>query len=154
MKESGWFLVFENKNGKPLIGPQGTLKTSEVTPVEYSNQDISYGVLGGQRVYLLSQDSAGPKGQINLNNTLYGIPQDKFIGPGNTLLTKTYPMVRGDEMIKLIRKIFSFVTGHVHPIATMAPVPVASGNGQTVQEIDSILAEAENTILNQNIRIN
>jgi hypothetical protein len=36
----------------------------------------------------------------------------------------------------------------------MAPVPVASGNGQTVQEIDSILAEAENTILNQNIRIN
>jgi hypothetical protein len=63
-------------------------------------------------------------------------------------------MVRGDEMLKLIRKIFSFVTGHVHPIATMAPVPVAAGNGQTVQEINSILAEAENTILNQNIRIN
>jgi len=154
MKESGWFLVSENKSGKPLIGPQGTLKTSEVTPIEYSNQDISYGVLGGQRVYLLSQDSSGPKGQINLNNTLYGIPQDKFIGPGKTISTQTYPMVRGDEMIKLIRKIFSFVTGHVHPIATMAPVPVAAGNGQTVQEIDSILAEAENTILNQNIRIN
>jgi hypothetical protein len=154
MKESGWFLVSQNKSGQPLIGPQGTLKTSEVTPVEYSNQDISYGVLGGQRVYLLSQDSEGPKGKISLNNTLYGIPQDKFIGPGNTISTQTYPMVRGDEMIKLIRKIFSFVTGHVHPTATMAPVPVASGNGQTVQEIDSILAEAENTILNQNIRIN
>jgi hypothetical protein len=111
-------------------------------------------VLGGQRVYLLSQDSDGPKGKINLTNTLYGIPQDKFIGAGKTILSQTYPMVRGDEMIKLIRKIFSFVTGHVHPIATMAPVPVASGNGQTVQEIDSILAEAENTILNQNIRIN
>ena len=147
-------LVFENKSGQPLIGPQGTPKTSEVTPVEYSNQDISYGVLGGQRVYLLSQDSSGPKGKINLNNTLYGIPQDKFIGPGNTLLSQTYPTVRGDEMIKLIRKIFSFVTGHVHPTATMAPVPVARGNGQTVQEIDAILAEAENTILNQNIRIN
>ena len=44
--------------------------------------------------------------------------------------------------------------GHVHPIATMAPVPVASGNGQTTLEIDSILNQAENIILNQNIRIN
>lgn len=154
MKDSGWFLVFENSSGKPLIGPQGTEKSSVVTPVETSNEDISYGVLGGQRVYLLSQDSDGPKGKINLTDTLYGIPQDKFIGAGNTISTQTYPMVRGDEMLKLIRKIFSFVTGHVHPIATMAPVPVAAGNGQTVQEINSILAEAENTILNQNIRIN
>jgi hypothetical protein len=154
MKDSGWFLVFENSSGKPLIGPQGTEKSSVVTPVETSNEDISYGILGGQRVYLLSQASDGPKGKINLTDTLYGIPQDKFIGAGNTILSQSYPMVRGDEMIKLIRKIFSFVTGHVHPIATMAPVPVAAGNGQTVQEINSILAEAENTILNQNIRIN
>jgi hypothetical protein len=36
----------------------------------------------------------------------------------------------------------------------MPPVPVAAGNGQTSTEIDQILAEAENTILNQNIRIN
>ena len=154
MKESGWFLVFENSSGKPLIGPQGTEKSTVVTPIEISNEPISYGVLGGQRVYLLSQDSDGPKGKIDLSNTLYGIPQDKFIGPDKTILNQTYPMVRGDEMIKLIRKIFSFVTGHVHPIATMAPVPVAAGNGQTTAEIYAILAEAENTILNQNIRIN
>jgi hypothetical protein len=50
--------------------------------------------------------------------------------------------------------MFAFVTGHVHPIATMAPVPVASGNGQTSFEIESILSNAENDILNQNIRIN
>jgi hypothetical protein len=36
----------------------------------------------------------------------------------------------------------------------MAPIPVAAGNGQTSVEIDTILADAENTILNQNIRIN
>jgi hypothetical protein len=36
----------------------------------------------------------------------------------------------------------------------MAPVPVAAGNGQTTAEINAILADAENTILNQNIRIN
>jgi hypothetical protein len=31
---------------------------------------------------------------------------------------------------------------------------VAAGNGQTTAEIYAFLAEAENTILNQNIRIN
>jgi hypothetical protein len=56
--------------------------------------------------------------------------------------------------MELISKIFDYVTGHVHPIATMSPVPVASGNGQTTQEILSIIANANNTILNQNIRIN
>ena len=59
-----------------------------------------------------------------------------------------------EETTDNIRKMFSFITGHVHPIATMAPVPVASGNGQTTQEIWSILAEAEKTVLNENIRIN
>jgi hypothetical protein len=37
----------------------------------------------------------------------------------------------------------------------MTPVSVASGKeAQTTDEIDSILASAENDILNQNIRIN
>jgi hypothetical protein len=85
---------------------------------------------------------------------LYGIPQDKFIGDENSVYNKTYPTVRGDELMKLLRKMFSFVTGHVHPIATMPPVPVASGNGQTSAEIQQILANAENSILNNNIRIN
>jgi hypothetical protein len=54
----------------------------------------------------------------------------------------------------LLRKIFSFVTGHVHAISTVPPIPVAAGNGQTSAEIDAILANAENVILNQEIRIN
>jgi len=56
--------------------------------------------------------------------------------------------------MKLLEKIFSFLTGHVHPVSTMPPVPVASGNGQTTAEILAILADANNTILNQQIRIN
>jgi hypothetical protein len=54
----------------------------------------------------------------------------------------------------LLQKIFSYVTGHVHPVATLPPVPVASGNGQTSTEINTILANSQNTILNQEIRIN
>lgn len=153
-KDSGYFLVWENKAGKPIIGPQSDLVTDTFTPVEFSNEDITYSILGGQKIYLFSHDSVGSKGPINLSNTLYGIPQDKFIGDENSLYNKTYPTVRGDELMKLLTKIFAFVTGHVHPIATMPPIPVTGGNGQTTAEIQSILANAENIILNNNIRIN
>ena len=111
-------------------------------------------MLGAQRVYLLSQDSRGPKGQISLQQTLYGIPQDKFIGDEKSLSNITYPSVRGDELLILLRKIFSFVKGHVHSISTENPIPITKGNGQTTTEIDAILNGAENTMLNQNIRIN
>ena len=57
-------------------------------------------------------------------------------------------------MLELIRKIFSFVKGHVHPVPVKIPISVAEGNGVSTDEIDQILADAENTILNQNIRIN
>ena len=152
--QSGFFLVSENKNGKPLIGPQADVKTETVTPAEFNPSSITYGILGGQRIYLLSQDSTGPKGQISLQQTLYGIPQDKFIGDEKSISNQTYPTVRGDQLMILLRKIFSYVKGHVHSVATVPPIPVASGNGQTTTEIDQILADAENSILNQNIRIN
>jgi hypothetical protein len=151
---SGFFLVSENKNGKPLIGPQSKIKKETFIPAEFTPSSITYGVLGAQRVYLLSQDSTGPKGQISLQQTLYGIPQDKFIGDEKSLSNITYPSVRGDVLISLLRKIVSYVKGHVHAISTVPPIPVAAGNGQTTTEIDQILADAENSILNQNIRIN
>ena len=154
---SGFFLVSENKNGKALLGPQSEVVTSKVTPFEFEGSAITYGVLGAQRVYLISQDSEGPKGNesTKLLNSLYGLDQDKFIGQDNkTILNQTYPMVRGDELMTLLRKIMLYVKGHVHPVSTMPPVPVAAGNLQSTSEIDQILADAENTILNQNIRIN
>lgn len=151
VKSSGFFLV---SDGKPTIGVSTKLVIETVTPSDYVSSPITYGVLGGQRIYLLSQDSTGPLGQINLSETLYGIPQDKFIGGEKSLLSQTYPTVRGDQLMILLRKIFSYVKGHVHPVSTIPPVPVAAGNGQTSSEIDSILADAENVILNQNIRIN
>jgi len=151
---SGWFLVSENKNGVAAIGPQVDTKIDEFTETSFVDSDVSYAVLGGQNVYLLSQMSEGPKGKVDLYNTIYGISQDKFIGDNSSIQNRTYAMVRGDELMILLRKIFSYVTGHVHAIATVPPIPVAAGNGQTSAEIDAILANSENTVLNQQIRIN
>jgi hypothetical protein len=154
LQNSGWFLVWENKDKTAVIGPQADVKIDEVTDTSFVDSDVSYAVLGGQKVYFLSQMSEGPKGKVDLYNTIYGIDQNKFIGDSSSIFSKTYPTVRGDQLMILLQKIFSYVTGHVHPVATLPPVPVASGNGQTSTEINTILANSQNTILNQEIRIN
>jgi hypothetical protein len=63
-------------------------------------------------------------------------------------------MIRGEELIKLLNKMYSFLESHVHPFPGMRPVPIATKNGQSITEIGQIIANASNTILNQNIRIN
>ena len=154
LQNSGWFLVWDKKNDTAVIGPQADVKIDEVTDTSFVDSDVSYAVLGGQKVYFLSQMSEGPKGKVDLYNTIYGIDQNKFVGDSSSIFSKTYPTVRGDQLMILLQKIFSYVTGHVHPVATLPPVPVASGNGQTSTEINTILANSQNTILNQEIRIN
>jgi hypothetical protein len=153
-KENGWFLISGNKGGKPLFGPQGDLKEESITPTKFQSEDISYGVLGAQKVFLLSQNSSSPKGVINLSNTLYGIPQDKFVGVGDTLYEKTYSSVRGEEMVKLIEKIVDFLNNHVHPHSNMVPDEATQGSKTTKTSINQLLADVNNTVLNQNIRIN
>ena len=89
-----------------------------------------------------------------MGTSIYGLEQNLFTRPEQNIELQTYPTVRGDQLILLLRKMMAFITGHVHPTATIPPVPVAAGNGQTSTEIEVILANAENDILNQNIRIN
>jgi hypothetical protein len=153
----GYFLVAgKGNNNAPLIGPQATPIKEKIQPASFIDSPISYGVMGAQKIYLLSQDSANPAGKkINLKNTLYGIPQDKFVGdPTASIESQSYGMVRGEELLKLLDKIYNFIEGHVHPYPGMRPVPIATKNGQTINEIGQLLANARNTILNQNIRIN
>jgi hypothetical protein len=152
--KSGFFLVSGNKNDLPVIGVPPETKIVTNTPQEFISSPITYGIMGAQKVYLLSHDSVGPKGKIDINDTIYGISQELFTKPNQNIETQTYATVRGDELIVLLRKMMSFITGHVHPTSTMPPIPVSAGNGQTTSEINFLLASAENTILNQNIRIN
>lgn len=149
--ESGFFLISGIQgNGNPTIGPEYQGVFEKFTPVDFEPVSITYSVMGGQRIYLLSHDTNGPKGIINLQNTLYGVPEENFID----IYKKTYPTVRGDLMIELVEKIWSFLKGHVHPVAVMRPARRATGNGQSVEEIDDLIAQAQNNILNNEIRIN
>ena len=62
-------------------------------------------------------------------------------------------MVRGEELIDLISKIVEFLTNHVHPFPGIQPIQEPN-NGVKVSDITTLLNNAQNTILNQNIRIN
>lgn len=156
LDKSGFFLVSGNKSGTPVIGPQSTPLTQTVQPALYVDKPVSYGVLGAQRVYLLSQDSPSPKGRkLSLKDTIYGIPQERFIGSDeNSIENLTFSSVRGEELIKLLNKIYAFLEGHVHPFPGMRPVPISTKDGQSITEIGQILANSFQTILNKNIRIN
>ena len=102
--------------------------------------------------YLLSHKTDIPsKSKINLQpkETLYGIDQEYFT---NQILPNTDPMVRGDELMKLLKLIVDFLGSHVHNI-NKAPIPIGT-DGTKLEEIRKILQDADNSILNQNIRIN
>jgi len=120
--------------------------------VGYNTLDpSSYGVMGADNIYLLSHKSKIPnKTKINLDGTLYGISQDKFV---DELLNQTSSVVRGEELLQLINLIVQFLVGHVHPFHGLPPVPVAT-NGSNVASILTEIQQASQKILNGNIRIN
>jgi len=146
-KYRGFGLIFEPDKPGPLYDPI----ISKIKPSEYQQRPISYAALGGDKVYLLSHQSEIPKmGKIDLQGTIYGIKQEKFL---DEILPKTNSMVRGEELMALINLITKFLVSHVHAFPGLPPIPVGIDGTQT-QEIFTSLLNAPNTILNQNIRIN
>jgi len=147
-KNSGFGLIFNNGKPGPLYDP----KIEKVTPSEYLQAPITYASVGADKVYILSHESVIPsKGKINLGETLYGIPQEKFT---DDIFSKTNSMVRGEELMEFLNLLTKFLVGHVHPFHGLPPVPVAIDGSTNTGQIFQSLLNAPNTILNQNIRLN
>jgi hypothetical protein len=153
-RQFGSVLVWQ----KNVVGEQLTLVTEEVSEPIYTVNPVSYGAIGADFVYMLSHKSQIPSknkinlevtGGLSLTNTLYGISQPYFT---DVILPNTDPMVRGNELMKLLTLIVNFLGSHVHNI-NKAPIPIGT-DGTKLEEIRKILQDADNSILNQNIRIN
>jgi hypothetical protein len=153
--QSGFAVVWSRNT----VGLQTTTKTEVINKEKYVESPVTYASMGGDFVYLLSHrskygDLSGlpdvtNKQKINLTNTLYGINQEKFI---NDIKPNTSSMVRGEELIALLKEIIQFIKGHVHNINDVPST--ITGDGVDISKIEQILNNAQNTILNQNIRIN
>lgn len=139
----------KNKDGNPIFRDPIKISNNKYTPFKINNESVTYGVLGAQKIYLISQDSQVGQKKIDLKNTIYGIGQPKLVDMQN----QTEPMVRGDKMMDLIGLIVKFLTAHVHPYHGLSPVPTAL-DGTLSADILQKMLDAPNTILNQNVRIN
>jgi len=136
---------------KDTVGPQASDTTQTINKIKYNQTPVTYGVMGGDFLYMLSHNSQKPSSnKIDLKDTLYGITQEEFV---NKIKPNTSSMVRGEELIDLISKIVEFLTNHVHPFPGIQPIQEPN-NGVKVSDITTLLNNAQNTILNQNIRIN
>jgi hypothetical protein len=147
-KQFGSVLVWS----KNLIGEQLTPETSTLRQSVYNPNPVSYGTLAADFVYFLSHKSDIPSKQkivLEPKETLYGIPQQIFT---ENIINNTDPMVRGNELMKLLTLIVNFLASHVHNI-NEAPIQIGV-DGTQLSEIYKILQDADNSILNQNIRLN
>lgn len=143
----GYGLIWD----KDLFGEQPTIKVEEIDSSYFTQNPVTYGSVGGDFVYLLSHKSKIPsKGQIDLKGTLYGIDQNTFT---NEIFPKTDPMVRGEQLMNLLEEMFKYLKSHVHAFPGLAPVPIAT-DGTSIDAIDKLIKDKDNTILNNEIRIN
>ena len=141
-------LVF-NKNGSNSVPFKPKKETLSFKNTEFS--DKSVGILGGDEIFLLSHNSQKfNKGKIDLSGTIYGIDEEKI---SIELVEKTSSTVRGEELLELINLIVRFLVAHVHPYPGLPPVPQSIDNIK-VDDILKELLNAQDKILNKNIRIN
>jgi hypothetical protein len=143
----GYGLIYaRNKVGVPF-----NIKKTTVNKFKYSNVPVTYASLGADKVFLISQQSAIP-GQpgINMDGTLYGIPNEKYI---DEFIPKTNSMVRGEQLMELLNLIVRFLASHTHAFPGEPPVPIGF-DGVELKNILEKMQNAENTILNGNIRLN
>lgn len=138
-------------SSKGRTGKQGFIVTEKLKLLNYEPQPVTYNILGGDRIYFLSHDSRIPKAeQINLDSTtVKEITQEFLI---DKVLPNTNSAVRGEELLELLRLIVTFLVGHGHSIWQIPPITKVGD--VTVDKLTAALANAENTILNKNIRIN
>lgn len=148
----------EGKNGFGLIffknktGQQSKIRKEVVKKFDFKNTPTTYNVLGADKILIISHESKIiDKPRIILDDTtMRGISQE-FLA--EKVVPNTNAVVRGEELMKFLNQIVKFLVSHVHAYPGLPPVPVATDGTQS-QKILSDLQNANNTILNQNIRIN
>jgi len=147
LKQGGYGLIY----AKDRVGIPMSYKSTIVPQESYTSNPTTYGALGSDTLFLLSQISTIPgKGKINFDDTLYGINGDQFV---DEILPKTSSLVRGEELMELINLITRFLLTHTHAYPGLPPVTVTQ-DGTSVSDILTELQNASQKILNENIRLN
>jgi hypothetical protein len=144
-KKKGFAIVYD----KNITSTPISFKKQEVKIKSSEDQSGSYAIMGAEKLYLYSHDSQIGVKKPSLKNTIYGLDQNKFL----ELEESTNSMVRGEKLMDLLSLMVKYMVAHVHPFHGVPPVPTAT-DGTLAADILQKMADAANTILNENIRIN
>lgn len=136
---------------KDTVGLPTKVDIQEITTENFEYKPNTVAALGGQKIYLLSQDSdIEGKPKINFANSIYGLSESAFT---QSIQASTSSMVRGEELLELINIIYQFLVSHTHAYPGLAPVSKTQ-SGIKVEDLDRLMQNANRKILNSNIRLN
>ena len=145
---SGYGLVLNAKLSPEL---PFTLSREAFVPSSSELINNSVGLMGANQLYFLSHDSVIPgKGKIDTPNSIYGISSSDIF---NEIEPKKSSMVRGEELLELLNLIVRFCITHVHPYPLLPPSSVTL-DGLSTDDLLARMQEAQQKVLNSNIRIN
>lgn len=149
VKGGSGLISSQNKIGPALEGINEVIQPTSINP----NKSTTYLVGGADKVILFSHGATTIPGkkQITMDkNTVYGLNQDFIV---NEMISNTEPMIRGNQLINFLQDFLQWVLNHEH--AGPGKPPTSQGqNTVTAQDLINRLANANETILNENIRIN
>jgi len=147
--QKGYGLVSNKENTlrKPFRGVDET-----VVPINTRVIDNTCTLMGAENIYLLSHLETIPgKEKVDLSNSIYGVSAKTVF---EQILPNTSSMVRGEELMELLRLIVNFLITHDHPYPQLPPTPIAAASNISTQDLLTTLQEAYQKVLNKNIRIN
>lgn len=147
--QKGYGLVNDKENGirSPFRGIDET-----VVPITTNVIDNTCTLMGAETLYFLSHLETIPgKEKVDLSNSIYGISAKTVF---DQILPNTSSMVRGEELMELLRLIVNFLITHDHPYPQLPPTPIAAASNISTQDLLTKLQESYQKVLNKNIRIN
>lgn len=147
-KQYGNFLM----SSQGRVGLEKTVIVQEKQNLQVIGQKQSVILEGADKIYLLSHDSKIPgKQEIILDNSIYGISQDMI---ESLIEPNTSSMVRGEELLQLLNLMIQYLFSHSHDYHNESPNPKCFGSAPSKEDIDAVFAQAYQSILNKNIRLN
>jgi len=137
-----WSILNVKPPSKIKVTKQQTLKKHD------SSSEQTFSALTSDNIFLLSTDTNNTDKFIDFNNLdLYSLTQEDYI---KKITPNTYAVVRGENLIKLLRAVIKVLITHRHN-----PTEQFVQNGYDDFEVlKNLVITMENDVLNNSIRLN
>lgn len=142
--ESGlmWSILTIKPPTKIVVSKQQSLKKHD------SSLEQTFAALTSDNIFLLSTDTNNTDKNIDFNNLdLYSLTQEDYV---KKISPNTYALVRGENLMKLLRAIIKVLITHRHN-----PTEQFVQNGyDDFDALKKLVLTMENDVLNNSIRLN